>query len=56
MDINDVRSLFTVVFFIGFIGVVWWAFGPKRKQHFDDQGQIPFEDDQHHKETVKHEK
>jgi cytochrome c oxidase cbb3-type subunit IV len=29
----------------GFIGVLIWAFGPKRKGRFKQDGQIPFEDD-----------
>jgi len=26
MDINDLRSLVTVVFLVTFLGIVWWAY------------------------------
>ena len=35
MDINDVRSLITVVSFIAFLGIVVWAYGSKRKAGFE---------------------
>jgi len=36
MDINDVRSLITVVSFIAFLGIVVWAYASKRKTGFDE--------------------
>jgi len=36
MDINDVRSLITVVSLIAFLGIVAWAYGSKRKAGFDE--------------------
>ena len=36
MDINDVRSLITVVSFIAFLAIVVWAYGSKRKAGFDE--------------------
>jgi len=35
MDINDLRALFTVLLFLAFIGIVWWAYSSKRKRSFD---------------------
>lgn len=35
MDINDVRSLVTVVSLVAFLGVVAWAYGSKRKARFE---------------------
>lgn len=46
MDINDFRSLSTVLVFIAFIGVCWWAFSPSRKKQFDDAANLPFSDDE----------
>ncbi|WP_439135285.1 cbb3-type cytochrome oxidase subunit 3 [Pseudomaricurvus sp.] len=46
MDINDFRSLSTVLVFIAFIGVCWWAFSPSRKKKFDDAANLPFSDDE----------
>ncbi len=35
MDINDIRSLITVISFVAFIGIVVWAYGSKRKSGFE---------------------
>jgi len=45
MDINDLRSLVTVVTFAMFIAIVWWAYSGKRKQAFDEAALLPFLDD-----------
>ena len=42
MDINDLRVLYTVLMFAVFIGVVWWAYGSKRKGRFKEAAQLPF--------------
>jgi cytochrome c oxidase cbb3-type subunit 4 len=36
MDINDLRSIFTVLAFIAFIGIVWWAYSDRRKATYDE--------------------
>ena len=46
MDINDLRSLITVLSFAAFIGIVWWAFSGKRKASFEEAGLLPFTDDE----------
>lgn len=45
MDINDLRSIFTVVSFATFIGIVWWAYSGHRKQAFEEAAALPLEDD-----------
>jgi cytochrome c oxidase cbb3-type subunit 4 len=46
MDINDLRSIMTVVSLLTFLGIVWWAFGVKgNKQRFDEAANLPFTDD-----------
>lgn len=45
MDINDLRTLATVLVAVAFAGISWWAFGPSRKKYFDDAAQLPFADD-----------
>jgi cytochrome c oxidase cbb3-type subunit 4 len=55
MDINDFRSLQTVLAFIAFIGIVIWAWGRKRKKPFDDAANLPFADESQHESTVKRE-
>lgn len=46
MDINDLRSLFTVVMFVLFIAIVMWAYSGKRKQAFEGAALLPFTDDE----------
>lgn len=48
IDINDIRSLFTVLVFAAFIGVWIWAWSDKRKQAFDEAANLPFADDDRH--------
>jgi cytochrome c oxidase cbb3-type subunit 4 len=31
MDINDLRSIITVLAFLAFMGIVWWAYSDRRK-------------------------
>lgn len=45
MDINDFRTLATVLVFISFVSIVWWAYGPSRKSYFDQAAQLPFDAD-----------
>jgi len=46
MDINDLRSLFTVVAFAMFVGIVWWTYSGRRKQAFEEAALLPFTDDE----------
>jgi cytochrome c oxidase cbb3-type subunit 4 len=41
---NLIGSVVTVVFFITFLGIVWWAYGGSRKARFEEDGRIPFEE------------
>jgi cytochrome c oxidase cbb3-type subunit 4 len=45
MDINDLRSLFTVLTVLLFAGIVWWVFSGRRKQAFDEAARQPLLDD-----------
>ena len=45
MDINDLRSLITVLLFLAFIGIVAWAYSSKRKQAFDEAARLAVDDD-----------
>jgi cytochrome c oxidase cbb3-type subunit IV len=42
MDINLLRSLVTVAGFIGFVGILVWAYLPARKEQFDEAARLPF--------------
>ncbi|RDV24128.1 cbb3-type cytochrome oxidase subunit 3 [Alteromonas aestuariivivens] len=54
MDQGMIGSIFTVVVFICFIGVVWWAFSSRNKSKFDDAANLPFADEE--KEQSKKDK
>ena len=45
MDINDIRSLVTVLSFVIFAGIMVWAWAPKRRDEFADAARLPFEDE-----------
>ena len=41
-DINLLRSIMTLAAFASFVGIVWWAYAPSRKQRFEGDAQLPF--------------
>ena len=46
MDINDLRSVMTVISLLTFLGIVWWAYGVKgNKQRFEEAANLPFADE-----------
>lgn len=45
MDINDLRTIATVLVAIVFAGIVWWAFAPGHKKYFDAAARLPFKDE-----------
>ena len=46
MDVNDLRSIITVLAFATFIGIVFWAWSGRRKQAFDEAARLPFTEDE----------
>ncbi len=45
MDINDLRSAFTVLSLVVFIGIVWWAYSDRRKVAYDEAARLPLDDE-----------
>lgn len=45
MDQNELRSIVTVLGFITFLGIVWWAWGKGRHEHFKEAAALPFTED-----------
>ncbi len=45
MDINTFYGLLTLLMLVLFIGIVLWAYSGKRKKHFEEAANLPFEDD-----------
>jgi cytochrome c oxidase cbb3-type subunit 4 len=55
MDQSTVGSIFTVIVFVSFVGVIIWAFSGRNKKSFDEAANLPFadEDKEKHKSTKK---
>ena len=45
MEINDLRSIVTVVSLITFVGIVAWAWSRRNQADFDEAARLPFGDD-----------
>lgn len=43
--IFDARSLVTVLSFLTFLGIVWWAYIAHRRTDFDAAANLPFADE-----------
>ncbi|STZ56109.1 Cbb3-type cytochrome oxidase, subunit 3 [Moraxella lacunata] len=46
MNWGVLHSIATVVAFIAFIGVAWWAYSPKNKKRFEEDAQLALDDNQ----------
>lgn len=44
MDVNDLRSIVTVLSLLVFLGIVLWAWSARRKAAFEEAGRLPFAD------------
>lgn len=45
MDINILRSAFTVVSLCIFVGIVFWAFKRSNRAQFEEAGRLPLAED-----------
>lgn len=45
MDYATSGSLYTVIVFVCFIGIVLWAFSKKSKKNFDEAEKLVFDDE-----------
>jgi len=39
------RSLITVAALVAFLGIVWWAYAPARRERFERDAQMPLNED-----------
>ena len=46
MDIGTLRGLGTILNFVAFTGLVFWAYNSKRKSSFDEAANLPFADEE----------
>ena len=45
MDINDLRSIVTLISFLTFLGILAWAWSKRNKDRFEEAAQLPFQDE-----------
>jgi len=45
MDLNDLRSIVTLVSLLTFLGIVAWAWSKRNKDRFEEAAQLPFQDE-----------
>ena len=45
MDINDLRTVITVLGLLCFLGICIWAYSKHAKAGFDEAAQLPFTED-----------
>jgi cytochrome c oxidase cbb3-type subunit 4 len=45
MDVNLLRSLFTVVCMGVFVGIVVWAYSRRNQAQFEEAGRLPLSED-----------
>ena len=45
MDYATSGSIYTVIVFVSFIGIVWWAFSKKSKANFDEAEKLIFDNE-----------
>ena len=55
MDQGVIGSIFTVIVFVSFIGIVLWAFSSRNKKNFDEAANLVFADEVD-KKNVKNKK
>lgn len=53
MDQGTIGSIFTVIVFVSFVGVIIWAFSGRNKKSFDEAANLPFADEEKHQSTQK---
>lgn len=47
MNAGLIGAIVTVVFFLLFIGIVWWAYRRENRKRFDEAARLPFEEEGH---------
>ena len=46
MDLNDIRSLVTLLSFVLFLALVRWAWSARQRRGFDEAARLPLEGDE----------
>lgn len=56
MDVNELRTIITVLSFVTFCGIILWAYARHNKARFDDAANLPFADDDMQQRTIERER
>lgn len=51
MDLNLLRAILTTLCFVAFLLIVFWAYGPRSKQRFEEPANLPFDDQEIHERS-----
>jgi len=46
MTTADLHTIATVLVFVAFAGICWWALTPSNQERFDEASRLPFDDEQ----------
>ena len=46
MDFIALRSAFTLISFVVFLGIMWWAYNGRQSKGFSEAASIPFHEDE----------
>lgn len=53
MDVGTIHSIWTVVLFVSFIGIVFWAYSKRQKASFEEAANLVFADEEIDTATLK---
>ncbi len=53
MDVVGLRVIITVVLFLSFLGIIFWAYSARQKERFDEAANLPFADEEMQHRTIQ---
>jgi cytochrome c oxidase cbb3-type subunit IV len=51
MDLSLMRAVVTVLLFVAFLGIVWWAYAKRNRAGFEEAARLPFLDEDRDAQT-----
>ncbi len=52
--LSDARSIVTLLSFLSFLGIVFWAYSKRRKAAFEEAANLPFADEPNSRRENNH--
>jgi cytochrome c oxidase cbb3-type subunit 4 len=53
MDTGTLRGIAVIFAMIAFLGICFWAYSRKRKKTFDDAANLPFDDEELDRNSIR---